>query len=96
VVVGAFVWGTKVDVVSVLDVVGLLLGKVKRVVVAEDAVWVGVLFTPGLALVAAKASIGVIAKAPITATAPSAPTATAPKRRPELKMGRLTPAKENT
>jgi hypothetical protein len=88
-VVGAFVWGTKVDAVSVLDVVGLLLGEANRVVVAEDAAWVAVLFTAGLAaLVAAKALIGVIAKAPMTATAPM--------HRPEPKMGRLTPAKENT
>jgi hypothetical protein len=80
-----------VDVVSVLDVVGLLLGKANKVVVAEDAAWVAVLFTPGLAaLVAAKALIGVIAKAPVTATA------TAVMHRLEPKMGRLTPAKENT
>jgi hypothetical protein len=88
-VVGVFACGAEVDPVRALDVVGLLVAKaVTPVVVVEDAAWVWVVFTLGLGRAAAKALIGRIAKAPMTATALI--------RRPERRMGRSTPAKENT
>jgi hypothetical protein len=87
-VVGTFAGGAEVDPAGVLDVVGSPVGEVVTVVVVEDAAWVWVVFTPGLGRAAAKALIGVIAKAPMTATALM--------RRPERRMGRSTPAKENT
>jgi hypothetical protein len=88
-VVGTFAGGAEVDPAGVLDVVGSLVGEVvTTVVVVEVAAWVWVVFTPGLGRAAANALIGVIAKAPMTATALM--------RRPERRMGRSTPAKENT